>query len=773
MRKYFTGIIFLLYIISNNSKKSEVFDSETFDIFYLKQKNLEEHFFELIGTITKTIYSELTSNDSRIIITKKCQNIFDNTFNDHEYKNIFFYKMIHDSSKMNNDVRAYKDCYYNYHFFSTEKEIEYIKNNLTYVIFSFNPKMIEENYRENRIFYFTKKTIVGICLPKGCEEKDYAKIFIKICQIVYNSSQINIVKGISAYSMSSEKNNDQNLFLTYFPIIILLFIFSLSIFSNCFFGNNSLGIGNCFNLGENFEEISKNKIAIYDYNLYNDNGLTMFNGLKSIGLLVLIIGEIFEKIYLSPVTISKKNFSHILNQPFFSFIIQSQRFGKKLCFTTSAITLVYKMLSYLDNEIEKMDQNYRENSRGKTFLLREESCFNNSRMYKKYHKMIKWMSLWRFVFCSFHKYIMFWLAVLLYKFSLFNLFSYKFISGPFWLYFKREIVRNFEILNLITYYFARLYKTDLIKFSTANPFKIVLTEINGYCFLAVLIFVFYKNNHRMDYFFFLIAILSFPAKFFYFNYCYFFEHKSFLPAKYYLFSITEYFIHPFFLNYPFFVIGVFFGLINYCIQKTETLNSSKKYTKIPAKIVYFFQKSKNVYGIFFLLVSILFTIFRSFSYYFLLRIQSVISRDNDIQEFFKNYYINLFFLFDNELGVLSILYIVFYFFFSDQNQIINFLKHPLWRTISRLYYVIILNIEIICFYLVYQNDTQISDDKSVILFFIFIGIGVIFSFCLVIFILVEIPLKKLTKFLVSRMTHLKKPNLSFSRSNFSSLSEEK
>ena len=742
------------------------FSSDKISIY---QNKIIDDISSRIKNIANNTYSYITKNENRFGITQQCLSAFSYILNNANLLSIAVEKFIMDSAKMSNDISNYKDCLYGYGSFTDEEDVEFIRNKMTYVIFTYNVFKGDNPFRKENIT-LSNKTIFGMCLPKGCTNKDYENLFnIVSSKIIYFTNEKSTkFSGLSAYSIYDKENITFTYLLHFVPFLVIVIFFSLTLFSNTLcckrakrtINNNKnksnffLYYKQCFSLGENCEEISKSRISLYDTNLFNESGLSVFNGLLSFAIILIIIGTIFETFYLSPLTNNKRYLMSIFTQPNISFIIFAQRFGKKLCYCISSITLVYKFLSYLDGIME----NKQTFSTSRTLIDQNNNYLtnlNSNKAYIKFHKSLKWKkSFFLFVVRIFYKYIMLWMFALMYKFSFYYVVNFFFNSAPFWIYFNNTILKKFSLTTLFGVEFISSPK-KLVEYTRTNPFKIIINEINCYILMTICIFWFYKHNLHFDIFIFSAILSLLGGKFYVFNDWYVHNKMKLSPAKSFMFTVNNYLMNSTSYNLIYFAIGLMIGLLNYCIQKSNLRKSKKKWIRFPFFILsHFQQKNKKSYC--YLLVSIFTLIFIIFSYYFLFHIFCFLYTEHSIKNFLNNYYINLFYLYDNEIALICLFYIVFYFFYSTDSRLIFILKGPFWTFISRPYYTTMLNCGIVSYYILYQNDAKITADNAGFFFYSVIGIFFVFIVSMICFILIEVPMKKMTKLIMLKCDRRKK-----------------
>ena len=149
------------------------FSSDKISIY---QNKIIDDISSRIKNIANNTYSYITKNENRFDITQQCLSAFSYILNNANLLSIAVEKFIMDSAKMSNDISNYKDCLYGYGSFTDEEDVEFIRNKMTYVIFTYNVFKGDNPFRKENIT-LSKKTIFGMCLPKGCTNKDYENLF--------------------------------------------------------------------------------------------------------------------------------------------------------------------------------------------------------------------------------------------------------------------------------------------------------------------------------------------------------------------------------------------------------------------------------------------------------------------------------------------------------------------------------------------------------------------------------------------------------------------
>ena len=561
---------------------------------------------------------------SNLNISEDCKKILFESYNG-KNKDLYNSIIVYDSSKSNNDLAIYSDCLNgNIEYPNVNKES--IKNETTFIVFFFNEK--QENISFTNLTKDLEYIIIGLCIPKGCEEQEYSAIFHEI------SSEISLLNDyVETYVFDLRKDDNENRIIKCIPLFIIIFIFFFSIFKwiPCFIFtfffklNNEKEIQKCFLITDNMDEILSQNYS--GKNLAtNDMGLFAIRGIKSLTLILILFSESFQQIYQIPAKIfSLTQFSDLLRNELFTFVQFGDRFGTRLLYGLSGFILSFKMLYYLDNEVEKKDDIINENKDEEDIINESEEEDNNNKIldkplssiindnknnnkdindlndkkkidYNIYHKYRKNLSngvLYKFMFRQSYKYIMFVILVFYFKFSLINQFRLFQNNSPMYCYCQNHILNMFKTIQIIgnIFLFSPFFKETHFSY---DPFNIVYNEIFFFIFGTILIYLSYKNSLRLDIIILLLFMVLEIGKFLVFYFLFFNddETKRFYPIMFFQSQTYKYILSNPFYNMSSMLIGLLFGMVNYCIQNNIKANENiKSFLKIPKSIIHLMKRN--------------------------------------------------------------------------------------------------------------------------------------------------------------------------------------
>ena len=541
-------------------------------------------------------------------------------------------KLLDDSSKKKNDLLSYDQCMKKNYRFSDTNIINHDKTTRnTYVVVALD-KTINRNYStKNQTLFENYYYLLAFCLPQGykkggeyqfinnnkiyyrfCSDDDYKNIIAEVnAQVNYilefNISDIAIVFSLRNNPDDEEKDNF--VFLKLIPAIILLLVVIFSIFRNLIlkllnlicknenklknrvsdvsksdnedYDENELqkkltnnikneysniyykNIIKCFSFIENKNELFNFSLTSTKYN--NDCGTSNIRGIKGISIFFMLIGWTFVALYHSPLKVySVRRFHELLQEFFFCFIMYGIRYSPRIILSCSGYTLVYKYLSYLDMNLDTVKVNF----------LNLSLCF---------------------IFYQLHKYILLIMMLLFSRYSFYPLFTI-WGENPMWKYLNKVILSKksnfyfYSSFTSLTFLFGlNKYSNQRESHNLLDYFWLPFNEIFCFIFGVILISIGYHYKCRIDKFILIFVVVCFISKII-FSYIYKIFSDSFNSTLYYyFFDYGRFMTNPLF-NIIYFLIGLYFGLMNYTVQKgIVDLKISKTYEKFQKYV-----KDKNL-----------------------------------------------------------------------------------------------------------------------------------------------------------------------------------
>jgi len=330
-----------------------------------------------------------------------------------------------------------------------------------------------------------------------------------------------------------------------------------------------------------------------------------------------------------------------------------------------------------------------------------------------------------------------------------------------WEFIKNAYVKKFQpkyIVSLIFLFFP--FDNEANTKIRYNFFDIIILEIYSFILFSLVLFVTYKINSRLDIFAIILFFFGIGAKISVYFIIIYVIGKSkqateeiFYPSK--GFTNKDY---KLVLNNPIYYfasisIGLFFGLVNYAIQKSaKSINDyqDKLYLSIPILFVNSLKKRPLIYSIIFFIIFIAYFIWSGLSYSAMFISEEELNNDSKANAFFGNKLINIYYSLDVDIFVFLMFLTVTSFSLIGENIISSFLEHEYWNIFSRPYFSFMLLVQTVGTNILYRMNSQINNSISTILFFTITNIISSIIFGMLLYILLEVPLKKINKFIFRR-----------------------
>ena len=761
-------------------------------------------------------------------------------------------KLIQDSSHSLSRLGSYHDCNYKIYYNDTDNLKTGDNLNYTYILF-YTPSTVPNQ----------RPTLFNVCVPEhsDCTANDYLDILQSFNSKTefFDTTQL---ADAQVYILNDKtKNVNEHFYIGIIVIIFFAFILlcelfpciPVNLFKCCFKKKKII---------KNVKSKKKNKIQnieIYETSslssfeksfdlkesigeiygiesnagINNDSGISFLKGLRGICLMLFILGETLESVYLYPV---KKAESLYFNSNSLSFLYFFNRFTKNLFLSLSSFSLCYKIICYFDNEIERselkniniklddinpdilnsnleeidetneikkkkskksrkkstgtsegnkssenlsslnlknkssnsisssnlsnlsnLSKTKKSDSSGDLTKMPSISQFNKFITNTKLYSKISFKSLIIFLFRQFYKYFLFIAIILMIKYSFYDIFS-MIGDNPMWEFIKNSYVKKIElkhILSFIFLYFPFYYQANLEV--AYDPYDIIILEISLFILFSLILFFIYKINCRFDIILFILFAIGIGLKI---GSYYVIKNlkesvfqEYFYPSKGFTNKDWKFILNNIFYYIPCISIGLFFGLVNYAIQKSAKnieKFKDKLYLTIPIHFTNLIKKMPVLYSFLFSIIAIMYFIWDGLSYNMLFLSKEKLNEDSLAIGFYNNNSINIYYSVDVDLLVFLIFLAIIPFNLIGENVFISFLKHEYWNILSKPYYSYMLIIQISGTNILYTMNTKIELNLLSILFFSIINFifGILIGALLYTFF--EVPLKRLNKFILSK-----------------------
>ena len=774
----FNSLLIILIMINLNYSFPKLF-----------HQNIESDFIGVVSRNAKLILNDTIQNYS-LPISDKCRNSLNYTYIQQDHADYYIYKTIEDSSKNKNDVGSYNDCMINK--FSKNPNSTCQAKFFSYMIVSIDQEVM---YNRTDSRYESGSYLFGLCVARGCNETEYIDIFYDVNIRMDNLLTFSSKKEISMYNVNKNKKISWYVLLDLIPfyflivqIVFLIFPEIPSFLFRCCFkkkgmnksensGKDRLILGgkteyskdsinaklaednmsefddrknpsrikskNSFNssVKNSFNYYNKNKLFNFNSsfnvvengeelfskkptNFNNESGLHYLKGVRGICMMYLIIGNTFLCLFNTPVKIyEEKSFTELHQRIPYSNIFFGIRYAPRILFSCSGFSFIYKLLSFVEEK--------------------EDASNNNTDSIKS--KQLKFCTFLRFMLKQTHKYILYVLVILIYRFSIFYIIYFTSEVGPLTVYFKLKQLDKIEWYDLVGHLFLfQPYIPD--SDCHLDFFWMSLNEITFFIISTLLIWIFYSRKWRFDIILLLILVGIIATK--YILFC--FPISNYYPTVFYYYNFFGTFSTNPLYNYSFYIIGIFFGLINYSIQNNITkikdaIDNQKSYLICAIKFIKIFNgRSKIFYIIISFLSYVTIIVFSNVIQVSL----NIIGTKDHLKPFYENFYLNLWLILDTELVVFLVNFIAFCLFIMGENIFFNIISHTFWLSFSRSYftYILINNPLIICF--LYQSQSRVQLDFVNVFFYSVTFWLLNVLVCWVVYISIEFPWKRINKLIL-------------------------
>ena len=725
----------------------------------------------LLLSVNNSIINLFSTINSKL--SNKCSKEIEKNFKNSDFYN----KFLLDSSKNKNDLMSFFYCTHRNSITNNSKNLDSI-----YIII-INYEYLNNTYLQRMIY--PRTYVIGLCLPKNkdnnCNDNDYKQIIRQIFDLRFELFQINISnnKLETIILNKNEKTWPDNKFdifsypkiFNFIPFLLiviqiifcifpsipkkLIYCINFSIFcckksQNVNYSNLFSQIKKHFTFSENIDELySSSKI---NSKINNDSGIKYIIGIRGINIIMMIIGTVFQTLINSPTHIYSYIYLGNLMQNYsYGFIFYGVRYAPRILFSCSGFILSFKLLFFFEDKVDEIKE--RKNKNNKNYSLDLTKSLSSLSKYKPKEEInISIYYPLRFITYQLHKYFVYIFIIIFSKYSMYYLQN---SVTPIWKYLYNSILLKTTYLHLIFQFI--LIRPFLFDFSyplkeennTKNAFYdnlinsifldyywIISNEIILFIFGVFYIYFFVKlKKYSLNYslFFIFIFILAFKNIIWYLG----FSTNEYLSH----YGYGQMFISPLF-NIPYYLIGIYFGFVNYIFEKrinTEiVINQNKIYLKGPSYQLKTFLTTKSKIGYKMIWMVYILIIIFSLS-------QIIIyNNSNTIKE---SLILKIFYLFDIELLVYYYFLATMFHFIRGNSIIYSFLTFKFWIRFHKLYFSYLVILPTVSIYFLYQSESRITLSFSNVIFYsviIWIITDIISS---LLFISTEMPYKKVIKLL--------------------------
>ncbi len=527
-------------------------------------------------------------------VGNNCINLLKYTFfntdkGNNDFKFYYAKKLLIDSTKSRNDFLTYENCLNSY---DKSEESQKYQIKPVYVVGKIIDRYSQSRLK-NSIYYEKYNYIISFCFPQGidnitkensCSVEDYNILLQIFSSLAHNMN----TTEVKSFVLTKEDLKGETKHYLYFSIIVIISALPLIVFiflqlykviklsnykkdeinnkliSESQSKNNKIVKANeieerelkireimpkWFRLLNEYFNLLKNGSELFNFSLnqtnFNDfNGITYIKGILGLSMFLNIIGlTLFILSNLPTKILGTYQFYYSVNNLFYILAFIGLRYCPRIIFSCNGYTLIYKFLNFIEH-----DPNF---------------CF------------------FKFLILQSYKFILLIFVSLYLRFCLYYIdVIFDNIRNP-----MREIFHNQLEEHSIKYFYYLLsflfynIKDDEL-FTNESVFiqylYLPINEIFLFIYGIALISIGYKFKLRFD----IIIIISFIlvylfklAIFIFFMH----ERKIYSTLYFFLHGYGVLMLNPIF-NLPSFLVGMYFGLVNFTIQRgVNNISKDEKY----------------------------------------------------------------------------------------------------------------------------------------------------------------------------------------------------
>ena len=416
------------------------------------------------------------------------------------------------------------------------------------------------------------------------------------------------------------------------------------------------------------------------------------------------------------------------------------------------------------NLIEKKEDKKKGESFNKSNSLIEKKLINSierGKAYINYKYKLNHKNLITFHLKQFYLYLIFVVSIIFFAFCRMELYANLFERGSLWIMITSEFKEYFTPRIILGTMFLFAGTCSKLK-NYYNFFIPAMNEIFFYLFGTTIIYIFYKNNARLDIFLIVLIVIMIIVKiiiFLVFETIYNKRNNYFFPSLEFMQKDHYYLIQMHVLNLSYYCIGMLVGLANFSLQNdAKKKNIVKKFVKLPRKLYYVIKRKYNF--IFGLTIFVIFLVCDIFLYkiYLLLNFKENHTNKSDPitleKNFFKNIFINIFYLFDCEIVIICTFILTIIVFYSSLSFLRDFFKAYPWKILSRIYFPLLITAQMQSNWFLFQFAERIDLTIAWVLYVLTLTFIICIVSSIIIYIFFQVPLKKLTKIIYVEKTKI-------------------
>ena len=373
---------------------------------------------------------------------------------------------------------------------------------------------------------------------------------------------------------------------------------------------------------------------------------------------------------------------------------------------------------------------------------------------KKSPDSISFYSLYLFYRTQLYKLILIILTMFFMKYVLFIIFEIFEIPSPSLISFRNNLIDGISYSEIFGRIFQYLnFKVMVSKEETTNNldqtksknmcvvflFWPIICELFFFIFTVPIIFITYKFKKDPLYILLILSLFIILLRIILFIFS---KEKMYSTLFYYVGDYYGLFSTNPIVNYPSFLIGCIFGYFYYLSQKIQ---DDKDYLGTSNNIIYFLRyQNKKLYYIINSIITFIIVIFAFFEQiYFYIKYWT--QKDNfSLYNYLSSYFINYFYLIDNDLFLCFFHYLMFSLFSKNEKFLIKYLSKDMWEISGKIYLSFSLFVNFLIIFIMQKTQTKINIQLFSILYYGILSWCILYIITYLFSVLFEIPMKRIS-----------------------------
>ena len=373
---------------------------------------------------------------------------------------------------------------------------------------------------------------------------------------------------------------------------------------------------------------------------------------------------------------------------------------------------------------------------------------------KKSPDSISFYSLYLFYRTQLYKLILIILTMFFMKYVLFIIFEIFEIPSPSLISFRNNLIDGISYSEIFGRIFQYLnFKVMVSKEETTNNldqtksknmcvvflFWPIICELFFFIFTVPIIFITYKFKKDPLYILLILSLFIILLRIILFIFS---KEKMYSTLFYYVGDYYGLFSTNPIVNYPSFLIGCIFGYFYYLSQKIQ---DDKDYLGTSNNIIYFLRyQNKKLYYIINSIITFIIVIFAFFEQiYFYIKYWT--QKDNfSLYNYLSSYFINYFYLIDNDLFLCFFHYLMFSLFSKNEKFLIKYLSKDMWEISGKIYLSFSLFVNFLIIFIMQKTQTKINIQLFSILYYGILSWCILYIITYLFSIIFEIPMKRIS-----------------------------